>query len=312
MIPTDYYRIIWTAVFPLLLCPLRLHADTITLSGGEKKCGQIRGFDADALVLSVQPVPGFPAVDLRIHRSRVTRIDFEEDPALEAWIQNATLPQMPEVASLWKRFEPLLAVSGSPAARIGLQYGLLLLEDGPTNGHSAPLEVFEKIAGAASSIKDREAGKQGILRSLLQSRQLAKVEEEALAISKTECGIPLLAETQLALGTVQSIRLQEWIQENPRWDEDDSIRETVRGLIESALDNLLGTTLLPGVPSELAARGLGTALGVYQLSGNRARAGTIANDLITYHPKSQEARSALEWLRTNPDLSHKKPNQTDP
>jgi hypothetical protein len=312
MIPTDHSRAIWLAVLSLLLCPLRFLADTITLSGGEKKSGRIRGSDADHLVLSIQPVPGLPAVDLRLQRSRVTTIDFDEDPVLDAWIQNATLPQLSEVAALWKRFEPLLTVSGSPSARIGLRYGLLLLEDGPTSGPSAPLAVFEKIAAAASSPKDREAAKQGILRALLQSRQLAKVEEEAQTIPKTKCGIPLLAETQLALGKVQAFQLKEWIQENPRWEEDDSIRDKIRHSLEIALDNFLGTAILPGVPSELAAQAMSGAWGVYQLTGDRSRAKTVANDLVTFHPKSPEARSAAEWLKMDPDRSNKVPTQADP
>ena len=65
---------------------------------------------------------------------------------------------------------------------------------------------------------------------------------------------------------------------------------------ETALDCLLGAALLPGVPRELAARGLQGALRVYEQAGDRVRAGQIARDLATVYRGTAEAKAAVDWL----------------
>jgi hypothetical protein len=295
------------ALLPTLLPPF-LSADTITMSDGTRKTGRVAGVEQEVLVLSAQPVPGLPTVELRFPKARITAIEFEENAQRDALIHGARQSDLPEIALLWERFVPLLTAPGSPSARIGLRYGLLLLEAGPPGGRTDPLPLFERIAGSAPSPAEREAAMQGVLRSLLSTRQWARAENEALSVARSACGTPLLAEARLTIGFVQSARLRELLRENPRWQEDDFVRPERNRLHDSALDGLLGAALLPGVPPEMAARGLLGALRVYEMDGDLPHAKAVSTDIASLHPTSKEAASAREWLNANPAPSQPKPN----
>lgn len=284
----------------LPLFPVRLFADILTLSDGSRKTGRVLGVEQEMLVLSTQPVPGLPNVELRFPKARIASIDFEEDTQRDAFIHGAGQPELREIASLWERFAPLLTYPGSPSARIGLRYGLLLLGLRATGDRTDPLQLFEKIAGAAPVPAEREAAMQGVLRSLLATRQWARAETEALSITRSVCGTPLLAEARLTLGLIHSARLRELLQENPRWQEDDFVRPERNRLHDSALDGLLGAALLPEVPAEIAARALLGALRVYEMDSNISQARAVAADLVSLHPTSNEAASARKWLNANP------------
>jgi len=280
---------------------MMIFADMVTLSGGERKTGRILGVEEDVLLLSTQPVPGLPAVELRLPKSRLTAIEFGEDSKRDEFLRNAAPPQLPEVKLLWERFAPLVSVQGSPSARIGLRYGLLLLEAKGAGVWEAPLALFQKIATGAPTPAEREAAAQGVLRSLLADSQWARAETEAGAICKTECGTPLLAEARLTIGMLQAARLVHFTEANPRWREDDFARPERDRMHEAALDGLLGAALLPGVPSDVAARALCRALDVYTLAGDRVRAREVAEDLAAFYAETLEAKAALNWLSKNPE-----------
>lgn len=292
----------------LALFPMRLIADIVTLSDGNRKTGRVLEMEQEILVLSTQPVPGFPTVELRFPKARISAVEFEEDAQRDAFIHGAGQAELPEIALLWQRFADLLTSPGSPSARIGLRYGLLLLDAGAPGNSTDPLPLFEKIAGSAPSPAEREAAMQGVLRSLISTRLWARAETLALSIARSACGIPLLAEARLTIGCVQSARLRELLQENPRWHEDDFVRPEQNRLHDSALDGLLGAALLPGVPTEIAARALLGALRVYEMDGNISQARAVAADLSLLHPTSHEAAFARKWLNANPVPPQPKPN----
>jgi hypothetical protein len=290
----------------LLLSAPRIFADAVTLAGGERKTGCILGVEKEEVILSAQPVPGLPSVELRLPKSRLVAMEFGENPQREEFLQSAGHAQLAEVAGLWERFSPLLSVPGSPGARIGLRYGLLLLGAHPPGGAPGALALFESIAAAAPTPAEREAATQGVLRALLAGGQWARAETEAGFLCKTASGTPLLAEARLTFGVVRTVRLREFLQENPRWQQDDFVRAERDRLYESALDHLLGAALLQGVPGELAARGLRMALEVFAQAGDLVRTRAIAEDLVVFHPGTMEARYAVEWLQANPEQAQPK------
>ena len=298
---------LWVAGVLLLLTAHLLVADTVTLLGGERKTGRILGMEGEALVLSVQPVPGLPHVALRLPKSRLAALEFDADPNREEFLQGAGQEQRAEVGLLWERFAPLLSLPGSPSARIGLRHGLLLLGATPGEGRGEPRAQLERIASTAPTPAEREAARQGVLRCLLAGLHWERAETEAGSICKTPCGTPLLAEARLTLGLVQAARLRALIEENPRWRDDDFVRPERDRLHACALDGLLGAALLPGVPSELAARGLRAALDVYALAGDTVRARAVAGDLAASHAGTAEAVSAHEWLGAQQEKAQVKP-----
>ncbi len=285
----------------------RLSADTVSLVDGGHKEGRVWGITQDALVLSIQPVPGLPEVEVKIPKTHIAGIAFSPDEHRDLFLQNATTRQLPEVAELWERFGPLLPVNGSPAARIGLRYGLLLLAAGVEERRTDPLSIFQKIAATTPHKSEQEAAKQGVLRTLLQRRQWERAESEAASITKSTCGVALLAEARLTLGLVSKNKLGAFIAENPRWSTDEFARPQRDRLYQSALDNLLGAALLPGAPAELTVRALYCALEIHSAEGERHRAATLARDIIAFHPESPEAMLARDWLRTQPTEADSKP-----
>jgi hypothetical protein len=284
----------------LALLPATLvGVDTVTLLDGESRTGRIWGVERDAVILSTQPIPELPVVDVRIPKTRVGAITFGPDDPREAFLQSSTREHLPELAKLWSRYAPLLSVRGSPTARIGLRYGGLLLEVEATSCTTEPLVLFERIAQDAPTQEEREAAKQGILRALLRDRQWGRAESEAMAITKTKCGTPLLAEARLTVGMVQKNWLQQFTADNPKWAEDEFARPERDRLHCGALDHLLGTALLPGVPGAVAARARLCALEIFDAAGERPRAAMLAADILRFHAGTSEAASAREWLKTN-------------
>ena len=298
---------LWASGLLLLLTAPLVIADTVTLLGGERKNGRILGMEGQTLVLSAQPVPGLPHVELRLPTSRLAALEFHADPSREEFLQSAGQEQIVEVGLLWERFAPLLSLPGAPSARIGLRHGLLLLGANQREGRGDALALFERIARGAPLPAEREAAKQGVLRCLLAEGHWERAETEAGCISKTVCGTPLLAEARLTLGLVQAARLRAFLEDNPRWREDDFILPEWDRLQASALDGLLGAALLPGVPGELAARGLRAAMDVHALAGDTVRARMVAQDLAAFYAGTGEAAAALEWLDAQREGPHSKP-----
>jgi hypothetical protein len=291
----------------ILLLATRLHADTVTFVEGETKSGCIWGVEQEAIVLSTQPVPGLPAVNLRIPKTRVAAIAFSPDEQREAFLRMATQEHLPELAKLWSRFAPFLSLRGSPAARIGLRYGVLSLELGSAKDSEELLLLFQKIASGAPTSEEQEAAKQGILRALVRSGHWGRAESEAAAFTKTACSVSLLAEARLTVGIVQKKRLQEFVMENPRWNLDEFVRPERDRLYHAALDSLLAAALLPGAPGELAARARLCAMEVCDAAGERHRSASLAEDIIAFHLGTSEARTAQEWLQTHRIMADSKP-----
>jgi hypothetical protein len=275
-------------------------ADIVTLVNGESKTGRVLGMEQELLLLSTQPIPGLPTVDMRIPKGRVAAIAFGADEPRDAFLQNALQRDLPTVAELWKSFAPFLPVQGSPTARIGLRYALLLLEADSGAARIDPLPIFEKIAALAPSKQEKEAAKQGILRTLLRTGQWVRAESEAVATAGTQCGAALLAEARLTAGLVQKIRLRAFTEENPRWKLDAFARPQRERLYQCALDNLLAAALVFGAPAELAARARLAALEVYAAEGEASRANALAEDIVALSTDSAEARAAREWLDKHP------------
>ncbi len=301
-------RTLWLALLPaagLHASALR-GADTVTLVNGESKEGRVLGMEEEVLVLSTNPIPGLSSVEVRIPKARVAAVTFGTDAPRETFLQNAIQRDLPMLAELWKRFAPFLPVQGSPTARIGLRYGLLLIEADSGAVQVDPLPIFEKIAAGAPAAKEQEAAKQGILRTLLRTGQWTRAESDALAIVGTPCGSALLAEARLTAGLVQKTWLRAFTEENPRWKRDGFARPQRELLFQSTLDHLLAAALVFGAPSELAARARLIAMEVYATEGDTTSATALAEDIVAFHTDSAEAKAALEWLGKNPP--QKEPN----
>ncbi len=286
-----------------LSLPLLCHAvDIALLKGGERRPCVIAGVEGETVLVETRPVPDFPPVSVRIPRNQISGIEFGPDAQRDALIQKATLAQLPELKLLWERFAPLLNCEDSPSARIGLRYGLVLLESDNTAQREWALPVFAKIAEYAWHPNDRDAARQGKLRALMAINQVPEAVAAASELLKSDAALspPLAAEARLILGKNTEAELRQLLEENPRWEEDDAVRTKRNRLYHCALDLYLLPALLPDVSPELALRGLWGAFGIHRLCGDQALAAETARDLIAFYPSTTFAKESAKFLDSLP------------
>lgn len=269
--------------------------DTLVMANGERRPGRILNVDAQGFSVEVQIVAGQPAGTIRVPRAQVAQIEFALDATRDALITRGTVAQLANVATLWQRFEPFLAIARSPTARIGVRYAELLLESG-----DAPkaLALFSRLENDAWNPDDRAAARQGRLRGMVATGKSEEAVAEAREIVKTATTPELVAEAKFILAKASDELLRKLLEENPRWEEDDRVRPERARLYHDALDFYLYPSLFAGAVSEPAARGLWGAIGIYKLTGETPLAMEAARDIVELHGATSYAKLAQEFLAT--------------
>ncbi len=289
----------WFAVLlgSTLLCQA---ADVVVLKNGERRVCRIAGVEGENLLLVSQPVADLPPFVLSFPRKQTASLEFGPDPQREKWLREASKLQITELRSLWEKFAPLLPVASSPGGRIGLRFGLALLEEGRLPSSAEALSVFSRVAHEATDAREHEAGIQGRLRAWTMLGLSAEAVAEAEALLKADIGACLAAEARLVLAAANEAALIHLLEENPRWEEDDNVRPERNALYHKTLDLFLQAALLPGGSPELAMRGLWGALGIHRRCGQLSLAAETARDLIAFFPGSAFATKATLFLEGLP------------
>lgn len=291
-------------------------ADLVTLKDGQQRVGYIAGQIENALLLEVQPVPTLPSVQLRFPIAQVASLKFEKNPALTELLRLAEAGDSPTLPALWERFKPLLKNPDSPSAAIGLRYGLLLLNTQSPSSLDAALTLFSQLAADSPTPAERDAALQGTLRALLCLGRILPAHTQASEILKKPTSAPLASEANLTLATLADSDFRNFLEKNPRWQEDPFAQPEYHTLYHKALDLYLTAALLPDAPPELAQRALLGALGIHRLCKDLPSTAEIARDLIVFFPSttaSQTAAAVLQSLPTslpNPDLPKMTPPRT--
>jgi len=282
------------ALFALLLASTFLckAADVVVLKNGERRVCRIAGVEGETLLLVSQPVADLAPFVLSLPRQQTASVEFGPDPKREKWLREASKLQLTELRSLWGKFAPLLPVTSSPGGRIGLRFGLVLLEEGSLPSCAEALSVFSRVAHEATDTREHEAGLQGRLRAWIMLGLSAEAVAEAEALLKTLTGACLAAEARLVLAAANEAALIHLLEENPRWEEDENVRPERNALYHKTLDLFLQAALLPGGSPELAMRGLWGALGIHRRCGELLLAAETARDLIAFFPSSDFATKA--------------------
>ena len=98
--------------------------------------------------------------------------------------------------------------------------------------------------------------------------------------------------------------------ENPKWEEDDTVRPDRNRLYHRTVDQFLWPYLFHGTREESAARGLIAAAEVYQLGGDDAAARACLEDVIQLYPATRQAAEANQRAKHLPsnENDEKKPN----
>lgn len=282
--------------------------DTLFIINGQPNVGRIVGLDAESFRLQrpLPPPPGSPAgapplfATVTVPRANVVHIEFAPDEMREEKLRSATVAQLAEVAALWESSAPWLSIAKSPAGRIGLVYGdLLLRSDDPANAQKA-LALFQKIEKETWNQDDLMLAKQSRLRAMVATGRAREAVQEARELEKVSEDPSILIEARYILAEAADKELRRLVEENPRWEEDEFVIPERHRLYNEALDLYLSPSLFFGSEQVPAARGLWAAAGLYQFTGESAQAAELARDLVTLYPDTTYAPRARQFLDALP------------
>lgn len=293
--------------------------DTLFIVNGERSVGKLIGFDAESFRLQrpLPPPPGAPAgtpllfATVTVPRVNVVHIEFAPDEVRDQKVREATVAQLAEMETLWKTHGPWLPIAKSPAGRIGLVYGDLLLRSGdPANARKA-LALFQKIEKETWNQDNLMLAKQGRLRAMVATGQAKDAVQEAKELAKISEDPAVLIEANYILAEAADNGLRRLVEENPRWEEDVFVIPERHRLYNEALDLYLNPALFFGSDGEPAARGLWGAAGVYQFTGETARAAELSRDLVTLYPDTKFATLARQFLDALPEEVKNQDNEKE-
>lgn len=288
--------------------PATKRLDTFFMANGEKVTGIALGVDAQNFRLQ-KPLPPPPNAlpgaapmfaTVTLPRKDVLHIEFAPDEVRDKRLREATPAQLAEVAQMWARFEPWLAIPKSPAGKIGLAYGDVLLATKDAGNARKALELFQKIEADSWDEEALVHAKRGRLRGMIATGKATEAIEEAKALAKTSEDPAVLIEANYIMAEASNAAFRKLIDDNPRWQQDLLITPERNRLYAETLNLYLYPYLFFGSEIEPAARGLAGALGIYQFTGETKLARSTAEDLVTLYPGTTYAADAQKLLDSLP------------
>lgn len=272
--------------------------DTIFLSTGETRVGQIKGFDGKNFSVSVPLDPKNPSAraTVAIAQADVVRIEFAPNSVREKLLETATSAQVGELARLWAQWEPYLGVQRSPAGRVAVAYGDALLHSGDAAQVPTALALYKAVEELAWNDEEKSLAQQGRLRAMIAGGQAAQAVDEAKEIARSSEDPEVLIEAKYIMAEAAGASFRKLVEDNPRWRQDLNIIPERNRLYAEALDLYLYPYLFFGSEIEPASRGLAGALAIYQFTGEDRLAAETARDLVEIYPGTKYAAEARIFL----------------
>lgn len=278
--------------------------DEVHLKDGTVRQGRVVGVETNVYRISLPgPVPGQMGGTTTIPRDSVEKIIFAPDATLEAIKANRTVASTAAARVRWQALIPFLAVPESRAAEAGNLYGEILLLSGDRLRGEEALGVYRQIEEGAWNPADREAARRGRLRTMLKLGRLEEISAEVEQIASSAQDPELLLDSKLLVAQSRLAALEKLLAENPRWYEDPPVRAERLRLLQETADNSLYAFLFHGTEREQAARGLGIAFDLYELTGNDEEARNVATDLAEIYPESPEAARVAALVKKKTEKS---------
>lgn len=282
------------AFVPVALAEL----DVVHLKTGESAACEVTAVTDNIVTFSL-PTGGGPAggsARRTLPMERVLHIEWGfESGEEEVFTNRAKLGE--EILEKW--WNDTFGNIGRPRSRTaayGVALGNALLRSDSEGKHRRALSLFDLIVERAWSEEDISAAKQGRLRALMATGDLATAVEEAGALAATTEDPELLIEVKFLLAEADYERLRQLEQDNPRWPEDDEVRPERNRLYHRVLDQYLWPHLFHATHDEKAARGLVSAADVYRFSGDLERAEASYRDALALYPGTESAMKAETGL----------------
>jgi hypothetical protein len=245
---------------------------------------------------STDSAPVFASVT--VLRSHVDRVEFSSDEAQVRRLKNATPANLQEIEALWREARPWLAIPKSSAAEVGLVYGDLLLRGGDQTAARKALELFRAIETETWSGPDAMRARQGRLRAMVASGNVQEAIAEAREVERISEDPSVLLEAKFILAKATEKALRKLVEDNPRWEEDVSVRPERDRLYDETLELYLYPALFFGSEADVAARGLWGAVELCRFAGDLEQARQASRDLVEMYSDTSYARQAHDFLGT--------------
>jgi hypothetical protein len=274
--------------------------DIVYLRSGERpvRCSIISITDRAVHVKAVyEGESGRGSAKRLIPMSEVDYIDFGQPPAVARLLAQPTADRLEDVRKLWSVQRKHLGRPRSNAGAVGLAYAELMLAGETRARREVALNTFALIEERDWDERRRARAMRGRLRALIATGQADRAIEEAVALADATEDPGLLIEARYVLAVAGFEKLKAFVEENPRWMEDEEVLPEREALFDEAVDQFLYPYLFHGSEEDQAARGLWGARGVYEHAGDAGAARRCAEDIVKLYPETRYAARAKAFLK---------------
>ena len=274
-------------------------ADAVTLKDGTTMAGIIEAITDEFLnVRTIVDMGGGRTASAKrqFAMAQVKYIDFAPLPGEEAVLKEPAAAASEALEELWGKRRMHLHRPNSNAGRLGLALAEAFLKSDSDYKRERALELFAVIEEGAWREATRNEAREGRLRALIALRRLDEALAEARKLAEASEDSKMLIEARFVLAQVDLEKLKVMLEENPKWQEDDTIRPDVEKLFHSTVDQFLFPYLFHGTEEEASARGLMNAAVVYSLFEKTELARACAEDVVALYPTTTFKAQAEKLL----------------
>ena len=225
-------------------------------------------------------------------------VDFERSRLDVQLQEQASDVDYEKLRLIWKEKSKWLDVKRSNAGAYGIAVAERLLASGEPSKQKVALATFEEIEDRDWNESRRLRAQQGRLKSLLALGHPEEALAEATAIAESAEQPEILVETKLVMAMASRRRLEDLLEDNPKWRDDDEVRDQVRRALDDTIDQFLFPSLFHGSLEHASARGLWNVIEIFGLADDEPLASQCAMDLLALYPDSDDAGRARRYLET--------------
>jgi hypothetical protein len=275
--------------------------DVIHRADGTKQIGRVLSIDDRLLKLEVTLVAGQPPATVTVPRTEVASIDFASSEEEQKLLKAGVAADPAQIARLWQQKEPYVRLPNANSGAFALVYAGQLLK---SRGREADaLALFERIEREDWNETRRDEAGRGKLSAMIATGRAAEAVEQAKQLAINAEDPATLIEAKYVLAEASFKSLKQLLEDNPRWEEDEKVRPERHRLYHETLDLFLYPYVFYGAEQATATRGLLGAMELYRFVNEPARAAELARDIVVLYPQSPDAKTANEFLASQPSPS---------
>lgn len=240
-------------------------------------------------------------------------IEFGPLPGETEALQAPESASVEDLRKLWDEKSRHLHRPKSKAGEIGLLYGKRLLAEPESHQWDFAIAVFDRILDRDWNAEHHLRAKSGRLKALIQLGRLNEAISEARQLTRESEDPEMLIEARYAIAQADFEKLKQLEEENPKWEEDDTVRPERESLYHGIVDEFLWPYLFHGTEEALAARGLVAAAEAHRFAGNLDEARACLNDVVALYPDTPafaDAQASLKTL-TEPESENATSSQSE-